>query len=229
MNNPPPRTAAVVGATGLVGTCLVSQLLADPDYHKVITVARREVEVIHPGHQHIVLDFEDRQAYAEAFNCDVLFSALGTTRKLAGNQQKQFRVDHDYQLWAAEAAHANGAHTCVLVSAAGAHATSAFFYSRLKARLETDLIALGFARTCILRPGLLDGDRTEHRPGEQAALRLLRMLPTWILPASLRPMPVTTVARIARLAVRTTGVGVSLWEAAEIFARAPAVTPADEM
>ena len=55
----------------------------------------------------------------------------------------------------------------MLVSSAGADPSSRIFYSRMKGELEDDVVALGFPRTRVLRPGLLDGNRQEHRGGGQ--------------------------------------------------------------
>jgi uncharacterized protein YbjT (DUF2867 family) len=146
----------------------------------------------------------------------VLFSALGTTLRAAGSQAAQYRVDHGYPYRVAEAARRNGVGTVVLVSSGGASPRSRIFYSRMKGELERDVEALGFARTRILRPGLLDGARREDRPGERWALRLLRPLAP-VLPAGARPIPVGAVARAAVAAALDPAPGTRRYEAAELF------------
>jgi uncharacterized protein YbjT (DUF2867 family) len=58
------------------------------------------------------------------------------------------------------------------VSSVGADPTSANFYLRLKGETERDVVAVGFARVDIIRPGLLLGDRREFRPAERFAALL---------------------------------------------------------
>jgi uncharacterized protein YbjT (DUF2867 family) len=171
------RRAVVVGATGLVGAELVRLLLADPRFAAVTVLVRRAGAAPRDAKlsEHVV-DFDAPDAWAPLVRGDVLFSALGTTIRAAGSQAAQYRVDHGYQHAAARAARGNGVPAYVLVSSAGASPRSRIFYSRMKGELERDVEALGFERTRILRPGMLDGDRREHRTGEQLVLRMLRPL-----------------------------------------------------
>lgn len=211
-----PTRAVVVGATGLVGSELLRLLVADDRFAAVAVLGRRSTGVAHRKVAEHVVDFDAPRAWAPLVAGDVLFSALGTTIRAAGSREAQYRVDHGYQLAAARAARANGVGSYVLVSSAGASPGSRIFYSRMKGELERDVEALGFPRTRILRPGLLDGPRREHRTGEQLALRLLRPLAP-MLPASARPIPVAVVGRAAIAAALDPAPGVVRHEAAALF------------
>jgi uncharacterized protein YbjT (DUF2867 family) len=173
------KTALVIGATGLVGAELISQLLADGAYGRVIAFTRRDTGVEHDKLTTHIIDFDDRDAWAPLVRGHVLFSTLGTTAKVAGSKEAQFRIDHDYQLWFAEAARDNGVESLVLVSAMGADANSVVFYSRMKGQLERAVRALEIPRTVILQPGMLDGPRKEKRPAERLALGVMRNMPGW--------------------------------------------------
>ncbi len=208
--------AVVVGATGLVGAELVRLLLADARFAAVATLIRRPGGVAHPKLEEHVVDFHAPGAWAPLVRGDALFSALGTTIGAAGSQAAQYRVDHGYQHAAARAARANGVPTFVLVSAAGASPRSRIFYSRMKGELERDVEALGFERTRILRPGMLDGERREHRTGERVALAVLRPLAP-ALPAPLRPIHAAFVARAAIAAAIDPAPGVVRYEAGDLF------------
>lgn len=194
------RAALVIGGTGLVGTALVSQLLEDPDYDRVVTFGRRRLEVEHDKLQQHLVDFDDLGSFRSHLEGEVLFSALGTTRKKAGSKEAQRRVDYDYQLQVAEAAAENGVPGYVLVSALGASCRSPFFYSRMKGQLEDRVRDLPFESIRILRPGLLDGERGEDRPGEKWTLRVLRHVPRMESLARVRPIHAQIVARAARCA-----------------------------
>lgn len=211
------RSAIVVGGTGLVGNQIVQQLLAHTGYDRVTTLLRRKSGLHHPKLIEHVIEFENPEKWAPLIQGDVLFSALGTTLKTAGSKAAQFKVDHDYQLWAARSAAHNSVAHYVLVSAAGASASSPLFYPRMKGLLEREVAELGFASCNLLRPGILDGDRTEHRPGERWALEILRHTPRWLLPASAQPNPVALVAQVCIRADWEAHPGTRVIEAAEIL------------
>lgn len=204
-----------MGATGLVGREILQLLLADPA-NRVVALARRKPELTHERLTTHVINFDAPATWANLVEGDVLFSALGTTLKAAGSKEAQYLVDHTYQLDAARAARAAGVETLVLVSATGADPRSSIFYSRMKGELERDVEALGFPRTRILRPGLLDGERQEHRGGERFWLGLLRPMGK-ALPPVARPIPAATVARAAIAAAADPTPGLVRLSAATLF------------
>lgn len=210
------RSAVIVGATGLVGGEILRQLLLDERFRAVVTLGRRATGLAHPKLREHVIDFDAPAAWSDLVRGDVLFSALGTTLKVAGSQAAQYLVDHTYQHRAAEAARRNGVEACVLVSSAGASPGARIFYSRMKGELERDVEALRFPRARILRPGPLDGERREDRPGERLMLRLLRPLAP-LLPAAARPIPAAVVARAAIRAALDPAPGTVRYEAGELF------------
>jgi uncharacterized protein YbjT (DUF2867 family) len=210
------RTAVVIGGTGLVGTQLVRQLLADERFGAVVLLGRRPSGVAHPKLREHLIDFERPETWNALVAGDVLFSALGTTRKAAGSERAQHHVDHTYNLWVAEAARRNGVGTFVLVSSGGANPRSPISYARTKGELERDVTALGFPRLRLLRPGPLDGQRREHRAGEVWMLRCLRPLAP-ILPAGSRPIRDEVVARAAIAAAFEPAPGPVIHVAADLF------------
>jgi uncharacterized protein YbjT (DUF2867 family) len=225
--SPPDRdaesglVACVLGATGLVGKKLVQRLLADRRYREVHVFQRRSTGTEGAGRQAIehVVNFDDPGTWHPELRGDVLFSALGTTRAVAGSQEAQHRVDHDYQVEAARSAAENGIEALVLVSAMGANPRARAFYSRLKGEVEEAVTALPFRTVHILRPGVLDGERAESRPMERLGILLARGLARLGAPAALRPIPDEAVAEaMARLGVRNaTGPRVQVHEQAALF------------
>jgi uncharacterized protein YbjT (DUF2867 family) len=168
------RIACVVGATGLVGGHIVRQLLDDPAVERVVTFVRRDSGVRAARLAEQKVEFDRPDEWADLVRGDVLYSALGTTLRTAGSQERQYRVDHTFQLRFARAAAANGVPAFVLISSDGANPSSRFFYLRMKGELERDVEALGFQRLRILQPGMLAGRRAEKRPIERVAAPVLR-------------------------------------------------------
>lgn len=213
-------TALVIGSTGLVGGKLLKVLLADPRFDRVVSFARRPLPFSDPKLDAQVVDFRSPEAWAGKVKGDVLFSALGTTRKQAGSLETQYEVDFTFQYQTARAARQNGVETLALVSSSGADETSRIFYSRMKGELERDVIALGFPRTRILRPGLLAGEREQARPAEHAAVvvsRVLHRVPGlhWI-----RPIEGEQVARALVAAWADGGEGMKRYGMRDVFALA---------
>ncbi len=196
---------SVLGATGLVGRALIALLEAEGQVTKVQALVRKRPQLITQKTEWLEVNFEAKDEWAPLIVGDALFCTMGTTLKRAGSQQAQRRVDFDYQYWGAEAALQNGVKQIALVSAHGAKATSRIFYPRLKGELEEAVIALGFEHTVILRPTFLDGERGEKRTGEEAALKVLRLLPQWNALGGLRPVPVEKVAVAGLNALKAPG------------------------
>src|SRR5579875_633123 len=129
------KTALVIGATGLVGTHLVKQLLADDRFAKVKTFVRRLTNAGNHKLKPHLIDFSQLQLSKQAITGDVLFSALGTTLRQAGSKEEQYKIDYTYQYNFAKIAAENGVGTLVLVSSAGASPKANIFYSRMKGEL----------------------------------------------------------------------------------------------
>ena len=187
------RHALVVGGTGLVGTCVVDALLADPAWSRVTALARRPVERAGKKFESRVVDF----AHLEPLSLpavDDVFCCLGTTIRVAGSRAAFRRVDHDYPMAVARAALAAGATQFLFISAMGADPQSKVFYSRVKGELECDAAALPFRTVIALRPSLLAGARSEYRAGERLALAVLKPL-HFLVPRNYRPIAARAVAR----------------------------------
>ncbi|KAF1725943.1 Rossmann-fold NAD(P)-binding domain-containing protein [Pseudoxanthomonas japonensis] len=182
----------LAGATGLVGEAALQRALASPRVQQVVAPTRRPLAP-HPRLLNPVVDFDALPADADWWRVDAVACALGTTIRDAGSQDAFRRVDHDYPLAIARHAHAHGAATFVLVSAMGADAGSRVFYSRTKGDVEDALAGIGFASLTLLRPGLLGGERRQHRGGERIALRVLGAL-DGVLPQRYRIVPADRVA-----------------------------------
>ena len=163
------RTALLAGATGLVGTSLLKQLLADDKYQKVVTIARKSVDIQHPKLIQQLIDFNSIESMKMNVPIDDVFCALGTTIKTAGSQDAFYKVDYTYVLNLGKWCEENGAKRFFIVSAMGANAKSGIFYNRVKGEMEDAVSGLNIPQIYIFRPSLLMGDRKEKRGGEKIA------------------------------------------------------------
>ena len=170
------KTALIAGASGLVGSHLLSLLLESDDYHKVLVLSRRPLPLDHPKATLLIADFDNLVTSLTDKKIDDVFCCLGTTIKTAGSQEAFRKVDFDYCLNLAEAGLECGAQHFLLISAMGASTRSPNFYSRTKGEIEKAVAALGYQQVSIFRPSLLDGEREDKRTGEGVALRILRPL-----------------------------------------------------
>jgi uncharacterized protein YbjT (DUF2867 family) len=159
------RRALLVGATGLVGSCLLQRLLDETTYSSVTVWARRPLALRGPGLK--VETFEFERLASHKVEAEHVFCCLGTTMKQARSEQAFRRVDYDYPLALAEAAAKGGATRLLVVSALGANPASRIFYNRVKGEMEAAVAAAGVPRTIFFRPSLLTGHRDEVRIGER--------------------------------------------------------------
>lgn len=204
----------LVGATGLVGRHVLELALADERVTQVVAPVRRPL----PEHPRLLapqVDYEQLPEDADWWRADAVICTLGTTMKLAGSREAFRRVDHDYPLQVARLAHRHGTPTYALNSAVGANARSRFFYNRVKGELEAHLGEVGFASLALVRPGLIGGQRADHRRGEGAMLRVLGLLEP-LLPRGWRINPAANIAQALLTAALEPRPGVSVVSAAKL-------------
>jgi uncharacterized protein YbjT (DUF2867 family) len=190
-------TALIAGATGLVGSRLLDQLVGATGYDRGVAVTRRPLEVRHPKLVELVAEFTALDRLPEPLRGDDAFCCLGTTRRKAGSREAFRAVDHGAVLAFAWAARRGGARRFFTVSALGADPGSRFYYNRVKGETEQALGVLGFDTLGIFRPGLLLGPRTEYRFGERlGAVGLALAAP--LLVGGWRKYRAIPAARVAR-------------------------------
>ncbi|WP_372016674.1 Rossmann-fold NAD(P)-binding domain-containing protein [Pseudoxanthomonas sp. 10H] len=189
---PSGASVLLAGATGLVGRQVLALLLADPRVARVVAPSRRPLDP-HPRLMDVRVDYDALPEDAPWWKVDAVICTLGTTIRTAGSREAFRRVDHDYPLQVGALARRHGARAYALNSAKGADPHSRVFYSRVKGELEHDLGTLGFPSLTFVRPGLIGGERDEHRSGEAAATVVLRALAP-VLPRGWRINPAALIA-----------------------------------
>ncbi len=168
------QTVLLAGATGLVGSYCLKQLLEEPACKQVIALSRQPLAVAHEKLENKVVDFERLEETLRGVKADALFCCLGTTMKKARTREAFIHVDHDYPVQLARWASDHGVKQFLLVSAIGADAKSKVFYNRVKGETERDISGLSIPAITFFRPSLLLGARSERRRREEAAAWFFR-------------------------------------------------------
>ena len=187
--------AMVLGATGATGRELVTQLLAHPAFASVSIFVRKKPDFEHQKLKVHEIDFSKFSNYKNLVVGDVLFSALGTTRKVAGSKANQYEVDYTYQYEFAKMASENGVNHYALVSSTGANKNAWFFYLKTKGALEEEIKKLPFKSIKIYQPPTLIRQADLLRPAEKRGIRILNTLNRFGILRSQKPLSVSVLAK----------------------------------
>ncbi len=181
------QTVTLLGATGLVGSHLLTILLNDPQYSQVNVLTRRTTGVTHTKLNEVILDFSTLKAMDPYFEGnETVFCAIGTTnKKVEGDKHMYQKVDYDIQIHAAKAAAAAGVYGFALVSSIGANPeNNNNFYLKLKGVIEESISKILIPKLIIVRPSVLIGKRDESRFGEAIAQLAMPAI-SWLLPKNM--------------------------------------------
>ena len=157
------KTAIVFGATGLVGSELIYQLIKDIRYRAVKVFTRRDLHIEHIKVVEKIVNVEKVTEYSDEIKGDDLFICIGTTRKKAGSVERMEDIDRKLPGRIAKAALVNEVKNIAVVSSIGANPKSGNYYYRIKGKMEEDILSMNFALKRILRPSILLGKRDEVR------------------------------------------------------------------
>lgn len=195
------RKAIVIGATGLVGKKLISQL--NIMYDSLIIIARKPPKHMSAQMQFYQLgDFnnlEETLANISIGPDTDAFSCLGSTKKQAGSDEAFKQIDYDYNLNFAKACYQKGVQRFFILSALGADTKSRFFYNRVKGNLEKSLAEIGFNELVIFQPSLLLG-KHKGRLLENTAQSAYKLISP-LVPKTMRARPIEAERVAAAMAM----------------------------
>lgn len=212
------KTATLIGATGLIGSQILQQLIDDADIRKIKVLVRRPFKFVHPKIELIQLDFADEVAYQAAIaGSDVVFCSVGTTLKQVNSDMVAYRkIDYDIPVNAARFCVATGCPKFLLVSSIGANSKSSNFYLKLKGEVEEKVGSLGLSSVAIFRPSMLVGQRAEFRLGEKVGQVLMGVL-SFMIPKPYKAIDVKTVAKAMVAVAKKESAGLAFYTYAEMI------------
>jgi len=172
------KTAAIIGATGMIGGYLLEELLKNPAIETIRVIVRRPFEQKHAKLETKLVDFNDYESLKLAIDgCDMVFCAIGTTQKnVKGDKALYRKIDFDIPVKAVRICKETGCEVFVIVSSVGADSKSNNFYLKLKGEVEDALAQSGLKSLHIMQPSQLLGDRKENRPAEKFFKGLMTVL-----------------------------------------------------
>ncbi len=192
------KTAIILGATGLTGGALLQLLLGDPEFEEIRLFSRKKVGISHPKITEYIIDLFALEKEEKAFQGNVVFCCIGTTKAKTPDQEKYRKTDYGIPVSAANLCNNNGIGTFIVISAMGANPNSSIFYNRTKGEMERDVLQAHIPNTYILQPSLIGGNRPERRIGEQIAKVLMGVF-GFLVPGKYKMIAPETIAKAMQI------------------------------
>ena len=158
-----PKTAILIGATGLTGSFLLNDLLEDNDYAKIIILGRKTTGITHPKLEEHIIDLFKLKNYKHLIQGDVAFCCIGTTKSKTPDQQIYTKIDCGIPSDLATICNENKVGCFLVISSIGAKANSNSFYLKTKGMMEHLVLSSGIENIYVLRPSIIIGNRNEKR------------------------------------------------------------------
>lgn len=186
---------AILGGSGLIGSCIVDELLQTTD-NKITLISRRSLGLSNSRIHEVIVDFTNQSALNEALKgVDAVFIAIGTTqKKMKGDLVAYRKIDYDIPVAVAQACVINNVPKLLLVSSVGADSSSSNFYLRLKGEVEDAIGKMPIPYVGIFQPSLLLGNRNEFRLGERIS-QLIMPIFSFIIPSKYKPIAAKSIAK----------------------------------
>ncbi|CAE6903562.1 NAD(P)H-binding protein [Vibrio sp. B1FLJ16] len=175
----------IAGATGLVGSKVVTHLVSQPGIHTLYSLSRRPLDNISDPKNKIIpmidadlsiLNWDDQQSTPE-----IGFICLGTTLKQAGSKENLRKVDVDLVTNVARQMKMIGVTRLAVVSSLGANSKSSSHYLACKGQMEENIKELGFDEVVFVRPGPLVGQRVQSRTDEKIVQGIFSVIRPFML------------------------------------------------
>ena len=211
------KTALLFGASGLVGSHLLNQLISNNSYSKIKLFVRTTINISDPKIEIIQTDFKNLENHREDIKGDDCFFCIGTTKKNSPDKNEYKRVELEVPKQVAQIAKSNSVNSFVFISSGYADPKSSGDYLKFKGEVEDELKRLNFQKLGIMRPSFLLGDRKEKRIGEKIGIFVFKLLsPLFLGPLKkMKPIHSATVAK-AMITITQNKVSKTIFESDEI-------------
>ena len=211
------KTALLFGASGLVGSHVLNQLISNNEYSKIKLFVRSIISTNDPKIEIIQTDFNNLENHKEDVKGDDCFFCIGTTKQNSPDQSEYRRVELDVPKKIAQIAKSNSVNSFVFVSSGYADPKSSGDYLKFKGEVEEELKRLNFPKLGIMRPSFLLGDRKEKRVGEKIGIFVFKLLsPLFLGPLKkMKPIHSQNVAK-AMIKIANENLRKTIFESNEI-------------
>ena len=191
------KIALVFGASGLVGSQLVSLLIKSSDYSKIKLFVRSPIKFDSSKVEVIQTDFNNLSNYINVIKGDDCFFCIGTTKKNSPDKNEYKRIELEIPKEIGHISKLNLVKSFSFVSSGYANPKHSGDYLRYKGLVEEELKRLQFDKLGILRPSFLIGERKENRIGEKIGILIFKILsPIFIGPLKkMKPIQANIVAK----------------------------------
>ena len=211
------KTALLFGASGLVGSHVLNQLISNNSYSKIKLFVRSSIDISDPKIEIIQTDFNNLENHREDIKGDDCFFCIGTTKQNSPDKSEYRRVELEVPKQIAKIAKSNSVNSFVFISSGYADPKSSGDYLKFKGEVEEELKRLNFPKLGIMRPSFLLGDRKEKRVGEKIGIFVFKLLsPLFLGPLKkMKPIHSATVAK-AMIAITQNDSSQTIFESNEI-------------
>ena len=175
------KTALLFGASGLVGSHLLNQLISNNNYSKIKLFVRSAIDLNDPKIEIIQTDFNNLENHREDIKGEDCFFCIGTTKKNSPDKNEYKRVELEVPKQIAQIAKSNFVNSFVFVSSGYADPKSSGDYLKFKGEVEEELKKLNFLKLGVMRPSFLLGDRKEKRVGEKIGIFIFKLISPLLL------------------------------------------------
>ena len=170
------KSALLFGASGLVGSHVLNQLISNNNYSKIKLFVRSSINISDPKIEIIKTDFYNLENHREDIKGDDCFFCIGTTKKNSPDKNEYQRVELEIPKQIAQIAKSNLVNSFIFVSSGYADPKSSGDYLKFKGEVEDELKRLNFPKLGVIRPSFLLGDRKEKRLGEKIGIFIFKLL-----------------------------------------------------
>jgi uncharacterized protein YbjT (DUF2867 family) len=171
-----PFKVILVGASGLIGNHLLSNLISSEDISEITLLVRNKMDISNPKVVELVINFDEINQYSSIITGDIIYCCIGTTKSKTPDANNYRKIDLEYPLNLAKIGAENGVSQFHVISSLGANSESKNAYLKLKGELEKELKKLNIQSLHIYQPSFLEGKRKENRPLEKIMLPIMKLI-----------------------------------------------------